>query len=127
MLDHVVIAVSDHRRSLAFYRAVLAPLGISVANEWEASFALGYADREPELGFRAAQAPVTPQHIAFRASSEEAVRQFHEAALAAGGADNGMPGYRPHYDPGYFAAFVLDPDGHNIEAVFHAPATDQTL
>jgi catechol 2,3-dioxygenase-like lactoylglutathione lyase family enzyme len=126
LLDHVVIAVSDHQKSRAFYGAALASLGIEISGEWKTSFALGYPSEEPQLGFRAAPAPVTAQHIAIRAPSERAVQQFYEAALAVGGIDNGAPGYRPHYGAGYYAAFVIDPDGHNIEAVFHAAGADQT-
>ncbi|MEH2487474.1 VOC family protein [Bradyrhizobium sp. AZCC 2230] len=118
MLDHVVIAVSNYTDALAFYRPTLAALGIEIAAEWETSFAVGYPDQEPQLGFRAKGNPVTPQHIALRANSEDEVHRFYQAALRAGGTDKRALGPRPHYDDNYLAAFVIDRDGHNIEAVF---------
>ncbi|NWC95737.1 MULTISPECIES: VOC family protein [unclassified Pseudomonas] len=121
MFDHLVISINDHHRSLAFYTQALAPLGIEVEDTWSNSFSMMIPGRPAQLGFSAVNTDVTPQHIAFSASSEDQVRQFHAQAIAAGGTDNGAPGLREKYDSGYFAAFVIDPDGHNLEAVYHVP------
>lgn len=127
MIDHTGINVADLPRALAFYERALAPLGYRVKLRiGEAAAGLG-ADRDARPGadpggdFWLSQGtPQTPRvHVAFRAGSHEEVRAFHAAALAAGGQDNGPPGYRPHYHAHYFAAFVLDPEGYNIEAVCH--------
>lgn len=118
MIDHTSIGVSDYQRSRRFYLEALAPLGYEILTEFgeeAAGFgAEGYSDFWIERG--GGNSP--PVHVAFRASDRQTVERFHEAALRAGGNDNGGPGFRD-YDPGYFAAFVLDPDGHNIEVVFH--------
>ena len=106
MIDHTGVTVADVAKSKAFYRAALAPLGYRMLMEWEQFAGFG----------------VPPVHIAFRADARALVDAFHKAALAAGGRDNGAPGPRPQYHPNYYGAFVLDPDGHNIEAVCHAPA-----
>jgi catechol 2,3-dioxygenase-like lactoylglutathione lyase family enzyme len=121
VIDHLTIGVRDLERSRAFYRAALAPLGFEERGAW--------SDEQREIAFGAEGADdfaISPEyepggqlHIAFSADSREAVQAFHEAALAAGGEDNGAPGERPEYAPGYYGAFVLDPDGHNVEAVFH--------
>ena len=118
--------VSDVRRSGEFYRHALAPLGIETvfASETAAGFETGKViggDGNPRIEFLIeAGTPTLPRlHIAFRAASKEQVNAFHANALAAGGKDNGAPGFRPDYHSGYYAAFVLDPDGHNIEAVWH--------
>jgi catechol 2,3-dioxygenase-like lactoylglutathione lyase family enzyme len=120
MLDHVKLRVSDLERSKRFYEQALAPLGYRVAFEGEDLAALGADDHAvPDLWL--GPGPVeTPTHVAFRAD-RESVDRFHEAALAAGGEDNGEPGLRPHYHESYYGAFVRDPDGHNIEAVCHEP------
>jgi catechol 2,3-dioxygenase-like lactoylglutathione lyase family enzyme len=125
-LDHIGLQVSDFPRLLAFYEAVLAPLGISVAMRMSAAEA-GF----DAAGFGAAGKPdfwiwpggrTTPHlHIAFAAASRAAVDAFYAAALSAGARDNGPPGIRAHYHPDYYGAFVLDPDGHNIEACCHRP------
>ncbi|MEO3433488.1 VOC family protein [Inquilinus sp. CAU 1745] len=127
MLDHMGFAVSDLERSKAFYQAALAPLGIGILMEVTAEQTGGGA----HLGFGANGKPFfwigdgaplqSPVHVAFTAESRAIVDEFHRAALAAGGANNGGPGLRPHYHPNYYGAFVLDPDGHNIEAVCHLP------
>ena len=128
MLDHVGFAVADFGRSRAFYDAALAPLGIGRVMEVSAA-ETGHGDH---AGYGTAGKPVfwigsgggpagVAFHIAFAAPDRAAVQRFHAAALAAGGRDNGAPGLRSHYHPSYYAAFVLDPDGHNIEAVCHAP------
>jgi len=126
MIDHTGINVTDLDRSKRFYAAVLASLGYSVRLELPG--AVGFGDGDPAQGadpggdfWIAAGAPFVPRsHIAFRARDAAQVSAFYQAALAAGGRDNGAPGPRPHYHLGYYAAFVLDPDGYNIEAVCHA-------
>jgi catechol 2,3-dioxygenase-like lactoylglutathione lyase family enzyme len=116
LLDHVHLRVADVERSKRFYRAVLETLGLAITHEFEGAFA---AD---ELFVDKADDYVTRVHIAFQAADHDTVARFHKAALANGGTDNGAPGERP-YHPGYYAAFALDPDGNNIEAVHHGPAT----
>ncbi|TFH51891.1 VOC family protein [Actinomyces viscosus] len=126
MIDHISVSVSDPVASKAFYEAALAPLGYRVVMEFAPFVGLGApAPGAPEddsvradLWLAPAEKP-TPCHVAVTASSTAQVDAFHEAALAAGGTDNGGPGERPHYHPGYYGAFVLDPDGNNLEAVFH--------
>lgn len=127
MIDHTGINVADLARAVAFYEAALAPLGYAVTLRL-ADVAAGFgAVRDARPGadpggdfWLSRGTPQTPRvHIAFRANSHTEVAAFYEAALAAGGTDNGAPGYRPHYHPHYFAAFVLDLDGYNIEAVCH--------
>jgi catechol 2,3-dioxygenase-like lactoylglutathione lyase family enzyme len=121
MLDHVTIGVSDIEQSKKFYDRALRPLGITRLYAEGDQFA-GYGIPPKAffwIGHRAA--PQTGAHIAFAASDRAAVEQFHQEAIAAGGRDNGQPGLRPNYHPGYYGAFVLDPDGHNIEAVCHSP------
>lgn len=130
MLDHTGINVSDLARSKAFYRAALAPLRYEIRKEHGAAAAgFGVPDGpgkspDPAGDFWIAQGdPQTPRiHIAFTAASRAEVDAFYRAALAAGGKDNGPPGLRPQYHAGYYAAFVLDPDGYNIEAVCHNAA-----
>jgi catechol 2,3-dioxygenase-like lactoylglutathione lyase family enzyme len=128
MIDHTGVSVSDFRRSLEFYRKALAPLGYVLMAELpkEATGGIGVAGLgvPPKPDFWVAEgAPNKPHvHIAFRASSRALVDAFYKAGLAAGGRDNGPPGIRAHYHPDYYGAFVLDPDGHNIEACCHDPA-----
>lgn len=117
MIDHISLNVSDAKASRVFYESALAPLGYRVLMEFEGVYGLG-AQAGPDLWLVPAESP-TPVHLALTAESTQQVDDFHRAALAAGGADNGAPGERPHYHPGYYGAFVLDPDGHNLEAVFH--------
>jgi catechol 2,3-dioxygenase-like lactoylglutathione lyase family enzyme len=116
LIDHVHIRVSDLEASRRFYRAVLGSLGLGLTWEGDGAFAVDELyvsdDGEPTRGL----------HLAFQAAGEDAVRRFHEAALAAGGTDNGPPGERDYYHPGYFSAYALDPDGNNVEAVHHGPA-----
>lgn len=126
MFDHIGIAVSDPAKSKAFYAQALAPLGIGVVMEVDASVGasgvhVGFGDEGKPSFWIGTGAPQTGVHVAFAAPTRAAVRAFYDAALAAGGRDNGPPGLRTHYHPDYFGAFVLDPDGHNIEAVCHAP------
>jgi catechol 2,3-dioxygenase-like lactoylglutathione lyase family enzyme len=120
MIDHIGIRVSDLDRSLAFYTKALAPLGYTMIRKWETFAGFGIAPK-PDFWIEGGTAPKDRCHIAFRASGRAIVRAFHEAALAAGGTDNGPPGPRPQYHEHYYGAFVLDPDGHNIEAVCHEP------
>jgi catechol 2,3-dioxygenase-like lactoylglutathione lyase family enzyme len=128
MIDHTGIDVSDPVRSRRFYEAALAPLGYEVLMEVPTEHTggvvvLGMGVRPKPDFWLHGGTPQTPRvHIAFRADDRATVDAFHRAALAAGGTDNGPPGPRPHYHPGYYGAFVLDPDGHNIEAVCHTPA-----
>jgi catechol 2,3-dioxygenase-like lactoylglutathione lyase family enzyme len=127
MIDHTGFNVSDLERSKAFYLRALTPLGYGISLELEGAAGFGArtgADDDPGGDFWiAAGEPQTPRtHIAFRAASEQQVSDFYSAAIAAGGKDNGPPGPRPHYHEGYYAAFVLDPDGYNIEAVYHGGA-----
>lgn len=122
MIDHLGLRVSDYERSKQFYAAVLASLGYRLLFEHPISGA-GYGrDGKPAFWLRQG-APSPGLHVAFAAEDAEAVRRFHQAALDAGGRDNGAPGLRPEYHAGYFGAFVLDPDGHNIEAVCHRGAS----
>ncbi len=122
ILDHVGLRVSDYARSKAFYEKALAPLGITVAKEFAPHCGFG---RGPKPDFwigvddKAKGKTIEPVHVAFVARSRAEVDAFHAAALAAGGKDNGGPGLRPQYHQGYYGAFVLDPDGHNVEAVIH--------
>ena len=121
MLDHVTIGISDIERSKAFYDAVLRSLGISRLYAEGAEFA-GYGIH-PKAFFWIGRrgTPQTGAHIAFTANDRATVDRFYDDAIKAGGRDNGRPGIRPHYHANYYGAFVLDPDGHNIEAVCHAP------
>jgi catechol 2,3-dioxygenase-like lactoylglutathione lyase family enzyme len=120
MLDHVSLKVADYARSQAFYDAALKPLGVARVMGDGQHFA-GYGDSHPF--FWIGQGPGGGSaHVAFAAQERATVDAFHAAALAAGGRDNGGPGVRPQYHPAYYGAFVLDPDGHNIEAVCHTPA-----
>jgi catechol 2,3-dioxygenase-like lactoylglutathione lyase family enzyme len=116
MYDHVTLRVSDFNASRAFYEAALAPLGIELRAEDGTSAAFG---RRPTSFLLTSGRPVTTRdvHVAFSASDTSAVDAFHAAALDAGGTDNGAPGIRAEYAPDYYAAFVLDPDGNNVEAV----------
>jgi len=118
--DHLGFNVKDFARSRAFYSAALAPLGIGVQMEGDGYAGLGEKGK-PELWIATDGAAPSRVHVAFRAKDRAQVRAFHDAAIAAGGKDNGAPGLRPQYHPNYYAAFVIDPDGHNIEAVCHLP------
>jgi catechol 2,3-dioxygenase-like lactoylglutathione lyase family enzyme len=121
MLDHVTISVGNIERAKEFYDLALRPLGIERLYA-EGETAAGYGTNGKAffwIGLR--DIPQRGAHIAFATQKREAVDAFYAAALAVGGRDNGQPGLRPHYHPNYYAAFVLDPDGHNIEAVCHLP------
>lgn len=126
MLDHIGVDVSDLERSRAFYETALAPLGYRViqdltAQQTGANAIAMFGIEAPEFVIAEDRAPGLGNHIAFQAESRAAVDAFHAAALKAGGRDNGGPGLRPNYGATYYAAFVFDPDGLNIEAVCHAP------
>jgi catechol 2,3-dioxygenase-like lactoylglutathione lyase family enzyme len=116
LIDHVHIRVRDLEASKRFYLAVLESLGLGLTWEGDGAFAADelYASDDGE--------PTGNLHLAFQAADEDAVRRFHQAALAAGGTDNGAPGERDYYHPGYYSAYALDPDGNNVEAVYHGPA-----
>jgi len=124
MLDHAGFPVSDYARSKAFYLQALAPLGYALVMEVQQhendAPAAGFgANGKPDLWIGGEGGLQRSIHIAIAAQDLAAVDAFYRAAIAAGGKDNGAPGLRPHYHPNYYAAFVLDPDGHNIEAVCH--------
>jgi catechol 2,3-dioxygenase-like lactoylglutathione lyase family enzyme len=128
VIDHLGVSFADYPRALRFYEMALAPLGISivmqVTKEQTGSFeGAGFGRNEKPTFWISGGERTTPRlHVAFVADNRGAVDAFFEAALAAGGADNGAPGVRAHYHPDYYGAFVLDPEGHNIEAVCHKPA-----
>jgi catechol 2,3-dioxygenase-like lactoylglutathione lyase family enzyme len=117
-IDHFGINASDYAKSKAFYAAALQPLGLKVLMDF--GEAVGIGGDFPFLWLSAGNPGHV--HLAFRAESRAEVDAFYAAAIAAGGKDNGKPGLRTEYSPDYYAAFVLDPDGHNIEAVCHTPA-----
>jgi catechol 2,3-dioxygenase-like lactoylglutathione lyase family enzyme len=125
MLDHTGIAVSDLKKSKAFYVEALGPLSILLIMEVTAEQTGGEAhagfgkDGKPFFWIGSGGRPSGPAHFAFTAKSCDEVVAFHRAALAAGGKDNGPPGLRPHYHANYYGAFVIDPDGNNVEAVCH--------
>jgi catechol 2,3-dioxygenase-like lactoylglutathione lyase family enzyme len=129
MIDHLAVLVTDYAASKRFYSEALKPLGFELLMEVPLEHTggrgvAGFGARpKPEFWISggAATRPAAV-HVAFRVESRQAVDEFHRAALAAGARDNGGPGIRAHYHPDYYGAFVLDPDGHNIEAVCHAPA-----
>ncbi len=121
LIDHLQLVVADVDASKRFYTAVLGTLGIELGGEgpgffWADELFVSNAESPAATGKQTGRA-----HFAFQAPDEKAVERFHRAGLEAGGKDNGAPGPRP-YHPGYYAAFLLDPDGNNVEAVFHGPA-----
>lgn len=116
--DHIGFSVGNFLASRDFYVRALAPLDIAVLHERDDWASFGENGRSL-LWIGAGDTPPGPLHIAFRARDRAAVNAFHAAGLEAGGRDNGAPGFRPRYHAGYYAAFVIDPDGHNIEAVVH--------
>lgn len=121
MLDHVTLGVTDVGRSKAFYDQALRPLGIERLYAEGDSFAGYGANGKAFFWIGLKDAAQTGAHVAFAVADRHTVDRFHQAALAAGGRDNGAPGLRPHYHANYYGAFALDPDGNNIEAVCHAP------
>lgn len=123
-IDHVGISVADFTASKAFYIAALGTLGIKVLADFEfgGDRHAGFGLTKPDFWIGDGHDARGKVHVAFTARSRADVAAFYSAALSAGGRDNGAPGIRPHYHANYFAAFVLDPDGNNVEAVCHAPA-----
>jgi catechol 2,3-dioxygenase-like lactoylglutathione lyase family enzyme len=119
MLDHISLRVRDFPRALAFYRAALAPIGYEVVMEFPDAAGLGEKGK-PDLWVTRTDQEIAPTHLAFL-SERKLVDAFHAAALAAGAVDNGAPGLRTDYHPNYYSAFVLDPEGNNIEVVCHEP------
>jgi catechol 2,3-dioxygenase-like lactoylglutathione lyase family enzyme len=120
IIDHIALAVSEYHRSKQFYSKALAPLNVSLLMEFDNAAGFGKHEK-PEFWLGARAGATRPVHIAFAAENREQVKKFHEAAIAAGGKDNGPPGLREIYHPNYYGAFVLDPDGNNVEAVCHQP------
>ncbi len=121
MFDHIGLGVSDYAQSRAFYLAALAPLGVGIVMEGQYGLGLG-TDGKPWFWLHQRDEPKpAPMHIALTAQTRADVDAFHRAGLAAGGKDNGAPGLRPQYHADYYGAFVIGPDGHNIEAVCHRP------
>ncbi len=118
IIDHLGIAVSNYQASKTFYTQCLAPLGIQLIMEVQGWGGFG-KDGKPDFWFGEQSPAHTQMHIAFVAQNREEVDHFYQAALAAGAVDNGAPGLRPEYHADYYGAFVIDPDGHNIEAVCH--------
>lgn len=126
MIDHITFGVTDFDQSTRFYDAAFAPLDVKrlfdiPIEHSGGARATGYGDQRPWFWIVEQDATRGKLHIALSAASRAAVDAFHAAGLAGGGRDNGAPGPRPHYHADYYAAFVLDPDGHNIEAVCHRP------
>jgi catechol 2,3-dioxygenase-like lactoylglutathione lyase family enzyme len=118
IFDHIVLIVSDHKKSKDFYTKALSPLGIAFVRDDDDGCA-GFGTHGKPSFWACEEADIQkPMHIAFIAENKDAVDQFHEAAVAAGGKNNGAPGIREQYHPNYYAAYVIDPDGHNIEAVY---------
>ncbi len=122
MIDHTGINVEDFEASREFYAAALAPLGYELLLEFHDAVA-GFGEAgKPDFWIVRGEANTPRIHVAFRADTRREVEAFYEAALGTGGRDNGAPGLRPQYHPDYYGAFILDPDGHNVEAVCHMPA-----
>jgi catechol 2,3-dioxygenase-like lactoylglutathione lyase family enzyme len=122
MFDHVKFGVSDFAASKAFFLKALAPIGVVVVGEGVPSYGIELsADNKVSLCLFETEQKPAHLHLAFAAGNRNQVEAFHRAALEAGGKDNGPPGLRPHYHANYYAAFVIGPDGHNIEVVCHEP------
>ena len=118
IIDHLTLIVSEFEAAKRFYQAALAPLGIDLIRD--SPTAIGFGKHgNPEVWFEKGEVGQRPLHIAFVAENRQQVNAFHEAALKAGGQDHGAPGIRASYSPTYYAAFVIAPDGHNVEAVCH--------
>lgn len=120
MFDHIGFGVSDYAASKAFFLDALAPLGVTVVMEGPYGVGIGPPGK-PALWLHQTADKPAPLHLAFAAASRDQVDAFYRAALDAGGKDNGAPGLRPQYHPNYYGAFVIGPDGHNVEAVCHRP------
>jgi catechol 2,3-dioxygenase-like lactoylglutathione lyase family enzyme len=123
MFDHVKFGVSDYAASKTFFLKALEPLGVAVVAEGSPAYGVELsAGGQASLCLYQTDAKPAPLHLAFMAENRQQVEAFYRAALEAGGKDNGPPGLRPHYHPNYYAAFVIGPDGHNVEAVCHGSA-----
>jgi catechol 2,3-dioxygenase-like lactoylglutathione lyase family enzyme len=120
IIDHISLTASDYELSKRFFLAALTPLGVDLAMEFEGSAGFG-KDGKPEFWVNGGSEAQRPMHIAFVAATRAQVTAFYAAAIGAGGKDNGPPGIRANYHPNYFGAFVIGPDGHNVEAVCHKP------
>jgi catechol 2,3-dioxygenase-like lactoylglutathione lyase family enzyme len=120
MLDHIALGVTNLAQSKAFFLEALRPLGVEVAMEGRYGVGIG-RNNKPSLWLFETQEHPAHLHLAFSAENRRQVDEFYNAAMAAGGKDNGAPGLRPHYHPNYYGAFVIGPDGHNVEAVCHKP------
>lgn len=120
MIDHIGISVRDYEKSKTFYLAALAPLGYGLVMEFGDAAGLGEPGK-PDFWISAGAEHDKPMHIALHARDRKTVDAFYHAAIGAGGKDNGAPGLRPQYHPNYYGAFVIDPDGNNLEAVCHTP------
>jgi catechol 2,3-dioxygenase-like lactoylglutathione lyase family enzyme len=120
MFDHIGFGVTDYAASKAFFLQALEPLGVGVVMEGPYGVGLGQKNK-PSLWMYPTTEKPARLHLAFAAADRRQVDEFYRAALDAGGKDNGPPGLRPHYHPNYYAAFVIGPDGHNVEAVCHRP------
>ncbi len=120
MIDHFTVTVRDAKKTSAFYAKVLKPLGYGLKMKWEKLYGFGDS-RKPYFWIKEGKKVTTPQHIAFVAKDRKAVDAFYKAALKAGAKDDGAPGLRADYHPNYYGAFVIDPNGHPIEAVCHSP------
>ena len=121
MFDHVVFGVSDYAASKEFFLKALEPLGVAVVSEGPLGVELARPGNNSSLCIRRVEEKATHLHLAFTAENRQQVRDFYRAALDVGGQDNGAPGLRPQYHHNYYAAFVIGPDGHNIEVVCHEP------
>lgn len=121
MLDHIGIYVAEFERAKAFYTAALAPIEYSMRKEFPEWSTAGFGDSDNADFWISQREAAHNVHISFKADNKEAVDTFYRSAIDAGGTDNGAPGYRKEYAPGYYAAFVTDPDGNNLEVVFHDP------
>lgn len=125
MFDHVKFGASDYAASKMFFLSALKPLGIAGSSEGLPAYGIELCAKGEAASlciFQTEGVEPAPLHLAFKAKNRQQVEAFYRAALAAGGKDNGAPGLRPNYHADYYAAFVIGPDGHNIEAVFHGPA-----
>jgi len=121
MFDHVVFGVSNYAEAREFFIKALEPLGVAISSEGPLGIELCRPGSEAALCIRRIEEKATHLHLAFAAESRQQVEAFYRAALDAGCKDNGAPGLRPQYLGNYYAAFIIGPDGHNIEAVFHEP------
>jgi len=121
MIDHICVDASNYKASKMFYEKALKPLGIKLLKEYEEKYA-GYGSSDKPFFWVIGERSVTKHsHFAFATERRELVNAFYDAAISADGKDNGKPGIREHYHPNYYGAFVLDPDGNNVEAVCHRP------